>query len=393
MADHSKPTLTSAYADFVAELDARLDDLACGLDPAVTTANNVPTNATRWSSAAAKWQKYNGSAWIDLAATYAISISGNAGTVTNGVYTNGSYSDPTWITTLAGSKISGAITGNAASATVLQTARNINGVSFNGSANISINLNNNLTFNSTGSGSASGVNFNGGTATTISYNTIGAPSATGAGASGTWGISISGNAATVTNGLYSSASYADPAWITSLAGAKITGTVANATNAVTASNGGVTSVNGSTGAVLVSQGVPSAAFTSGSNVSIPTGSWTTIAMSTLVTTNVGATLSSGSMTLPAGTYYYETNVPVRCTGSDTSQGARTALYNDATLVAGGATAYVGDWSTSSLHAIGSFTLTSTTTLTLKVYTGDSPDLYVDAIGGYVSAWAKFSKIN
>jgi hypothetical protein len=196
MADHSKPTLTSAYADFVAELDARLDDLAYGLDPAVTTVNNVPTNATRWSSAAAKWQKYNGSTWTDLAATYAISISGNAGTVTNGVYTNGSYSDPAWITTLAGSKISGAITGNAASATVLQTARNINGVSFNGSANISVNLNNNLTFNSTGSGSASGVNFNGGVATTISYNTIGAPSATGAGASGTWGISISGNAAT-----------------------------------------------------------------------------------------------------------------------------------------------------------------------------------------------------
>jgi len=36
---------------------------------------------------------------------------GNAGTVTNGVYTTGSYSDPTWITSLAGSKISGTIDG------------------------------------------------------------------------------------------------------------------------------------------------------------------------------------------------------------------------------------------------------------------------------------------
>jgi hypothetical protein len=37
--------------------------------------------------------------------------SGNAGTVTNGVYTTGSYADPTWITSLAGSKITGTISG------------------------------------------------------------------------------------------------------------------------------------------------------------------------------------------------------------------------------------------------------------------------------------------
>jgi hypothetical protein len=39
------------------------------------------------------------------------SISGNAGTVTNGVVTTGSYSDPTWITSLAGSKITGTVDG------------------------------------------------------------------------------------------------------------------------------------------------------------------------------------------------------------------------------------------------------------------------------------------
>jgi hypothetical protein len=36
---------------------------------------------------------------------------GNAGTVTNGVYTTGSYADPTWLTSLAGSKITGTIDG------------------------------------------------------------------------------------------------------------------------------------------------------------------------------------------------------------------------------------------------------------------------------------------
>lgn len=42
---------------------------------------------------------------------------GNAGTVTNGVYTTGSYSDPTWITALAGSKITGNISGSAVNVT------------------------------------------------------------------------------------------------------------------------------------------------------------------------------------------------------------------------------------------------------------------------------------
>lgn len=43
--------------------------------------------------------------------------------------------------------------------------------------------------------------------------------------------SINGNAATVTNGVYTSGSYNNPAWITALAGSKITGSVASA-NAV-----------------------------------------------------------------------------------------------------------------------------------------------------------------
>lgn len=51
------------------------------------------------------------------------------------------------------------------------------------------------------------------------------PSVSGTGASGTWGISISGNAATVSNGLYSTGSYSDPTWLTTLAGSKITGTI------------------------------------------------------------------------------------------------------------------------------------------------------------------------
>jgi hypothetical protein len=42
---------------------------------------------------------------------------------------------------------------------------------------------------------------------------------------------ITGNAGTVTNGVYTNGSYSDPSWITSLAGSKISGTVASATTA------------------------------------------------------------------------------------------------------------------------------------------------------------------
>lgn len=55
-----------------------------------------------------------------------------------------------------------------------------------------------VTFNNSGTGDASGATFNGSAAKTVSYNTLGAPKADGTGASGTWGISISGNAATAT---------------------------------------------------------------------------------------------------------------------------------------------------------------------------------------------------
>lgn len=55
------------------------------------------------------------------------------------------------------------------------------------------------------------------------YNNY-APTLTGGNASGTWSISITGNAGTVTNGVYTSATYSNPSWITSLAWSKITST-------------------------------------------------------------------------------------------------------------------------------------------------------------------------
>ncbi len=76
MANWANPTLSSTYTNFLAELKARDDDLARGLDPAVATVTSPPVNAIRWNSASKKWQKWSGSAWGDLSASYAINVEG-----------------------------------------------------------------------------------------------------------------------------------------------------------------------------------------------------------------------------------------------------------------------------------------------------------------------------
>lgn len=62
---------------------------------------------------------------------------------------------------------------------------------------------------------------------------LGGAPLTGTGASGTWNINISGNAAsatTVSNGVYTTGAYADPAWITSLNPSKVVATWTGSTN-------------------------------------------------------------------------------------------------------------------------------------------------------------------
>lgn len=104
MADFSKPVTTDSYANVLTYLKATTSDLALGLDPATTTPTNVPTNAVRWTSAANKWQKWNGTAWVDLSSLYAINISGNAATATSAT----SATSATTATNLAGG-VAGAI--------------------------------------------------------------------------------------------------------------------------------------------------------------------------------------------------------------------------------------------------------------------------------------------
>lgn len=145
MSDWTKPVVTSTYTNYTSELDGRLDDLALGLDPATSSPTGMPTNSIRYSSASSRWEIWNGATWGILSSLYAINISGNAATATNGVVTTGSYSNPTWITALAWSKITGAPT------------------------------------------------------TRAGYGITDVPTVTGTGASGTWSINVTGSAGSATS--------------------------------------------------------------------------------------------------------------------------------------------------------------------------------------------------
>jgi hypothetical protein len=95
MANWNNPTLTSLYTDFLSELKARDTDLALQFDSG--TLSNLVTGTIRWDSSANRWKKWSGSAWAELTTTYALtglSTTGAAGiggalTVTGAAALNG----------------------------------------------------------------------------------------------------------------------------------------------------------------------------------------------------------------------------------------------------------------------------------------------------------------
>lgn len=80
MADHSLPTISSNYVNFLTDLDARLKDLAIGID---ANSTGVPVGAIRFDKVGAKWRTWDGNDWDqDLASSYNININGTVGDTT-----------------------------------------------------------------------------------------------------------------------------------------------------------------------------------------------------------------------------------------------------------------------------------------------------------------------
>ncbi len=78
MANWSNPQLTSTYTNFLAEVKARDEDLAKQFSSG--TISNQPTGAIKWDSSANRWKKWDGSAWGELASTYALTSLTTTGT-------------------------------------------------------------------------------------------------------------------------------------------------------------------------------------------------------------------------------------------------------------------------------------------------------------------------
>ena len=122
-------------------------------------------------------------------------------------------------------------------------------------------------------------------AVVLTNTDVGAPTYAGVGATGTWPISVTGNSATVTNGVYTSGSYSDPTWITGLAGSKVT--------AIPNSSLTNSTISG------ISLGSNLANLTAGTNITFSSGS--TYNGSTAITINASSTMVYPSAGIPNST--------------------------------------------------------------------------------------------
>ena len=103
-------TVTNSAPDQTVSIASGTGISVSGTYPSFTVTNSGVTSLTGTASQVTV-SASTGGVTLSLPSTINVNTSGNAATVTNGVYTTGSYADPTWITSLAGSKITGTIDG------------------------------------------------------------------------------------------------------------------------------------------------------------------------------------------------------------------------------------------------------------------------------------------
>lgn len=238
----------------------------------------------------------------------------------------------------------------------------------------------------------------GATSATNARSNLGVPSNSGSGATGTWNISILGNAATVTDGLYSTGTYADPIWLTSLATSKLTGTITNIqlANSSLTINGSTVSLGGSTTVTAVNP----FALTIGSGLSGTSYDGSSAITITNTAPDQIVSLTQGGTTTITGTYpNFTISSSDQYTGTVTSVGTGTGLSGGPITTSGTinfSNAAVGTWaatpSSSNLAAAmtdetGSGSLVFANSPTLSGPTIDGANPYIQFNNGVAVALA------
>jgi len=180
MANWSNPTTSSLYTDVLMELKARDTDLALMFSG--TGSTNVPSGAISWNSSNNRWQQYNGTSFQELTSTYALT-----GLSTIGNAAIGGTLNVTGQTALG--------TATATTPSTVDNNTNIATTAFVKAQAYSPIASPTFTGTVTIPAGASITGY----LTTSTAGTTYAP-LTGAGTSGTWGISVTGSAATLSTG-------------------------------------------------------------------------------------------------------------------------------------------------------------------------------------------------
>ena len=214
-----------------------------------------------------------------------------------------------------------------------------------------------------------------------------------------------GNASTVTNGVYTSGAYANPSWITSLAGSKVTnavlttdtgtvtntmlaGSIANSklTNSSITINGSVTALGGSVTITTITGNagtVTNGVYTTDTGTVTNTMLAGSIANAKLLNSSVtinGTSVSlgsSGTVTAAAGTLTGSTLASGVTASSLTSLGTLTGLTSTGSVTANNTTAFIAG-----ANAVSGIALQMPSEAALRNLTNGSTNMYFDvSIGG------------
>jgi hypothetical protein len=165
--------------------------------------------------------------------------------------------------------------------------------------------------------------------------------------------SVSGNAGSVTNGVYTNGSYANPAWITSLAGSKVT-------NAVLTTDTGTVTNTMLAGSIANAKLVNSSVTVNGTSIALGASATVTAAAGTLTGTTLNATVVTSSLT-SVGTL---TNLAIAANGTITTP--RIVINDGGIRTVSGGTTLTIDFATDSI--ILWTAPTGTAVITLSNYT-------------------------